>query len=181
MKKVLTLFLLPLCFTACTSSSTDNSAAAGKDSVTATPPPPPLPYTAVYSTNFVPGKASDVATTLDNYKAWQDNDMKALRATMGDSVRMEFSSGYVFDGPTDSIMKMATKFRDSLSKVEYTFYVWLSNHSVDKNEDWVNVWYKEIDTYKTGKIDSAEYEDDNLLKNGKIVYSSSHTRKLKKK
>jgi hypothetical protein len=180
MKKVLILFLLPLCFIACKNGSTPSTDSAAKDSVTATPTPP-LPYTASYSSNFVPGKASDVATTLENYRAWQANDMNAMRATLGDSIRMEFSSGYVFDGTVDSMMKMAAKFRDSLSKVDFTFYAWTSNHSVDKNEDWVNIWYKEIDTYKTGKVDSAEYEDDNLLKNGKIAYSSSHVKKLKKK
>jgi hypothetical protein len=78
------------------------------------------------------------------------------------------------------MVTMAAKFRDSLSKVELTIYAWTPNHSVDKNEDWVNVWYKEIDTYKKGKVDSVDFEDDNLLKNGKIVYVSSHSKKLKK-
>jgi len=44
----------------------------------------------------------------------------------------------------------------------------------------VNVWYKEVDTYKTGKVDSVEFEDDNLLKNGKIVSTFSHSKKFKK-
>jgi hypothetical protein len=176
MKKVLILFLLPVCMIACTSSTSSSA----KDSVTVTPPPPPLPFTATYSSSFVPGKASDVATTLENYRAWQDNDMKALKATLADTAAMAFPSGGVYKGPVDSLMKMAVKFRDSLSKVELSFYAWTSNHSVDKNEDWVNVWYKEIDTYKVGKVDSADYEDDNLLKDGKIVYTASHMRKLKK-
>ena len=62
-----------------------------------------------------------------------------------------------------------------------TFYAWTSNHSVDKNEDWVNVWYKEVDTYKSGKVDSLDYEDDSRLKDGKIVWISSHEQKYKKK
>jgi hypothetical protein len=77
-------------------------------------------------------------------------------------------------------MGEAKKYRDSLSKVQLTLYAWTSNHSVDKNEEWVNVWYKEIDTYKTGKVDSVDYEDDNLLKGGKIAWTSSHSQKLKK-
>jgi hypothetical protein len=52
---------------------------------------------------------------------------------------------------------------------------------VDSNQEWVNVWYKEVDTYKTGKIDSAFYEDDNRLKDGKIVWASSHVQKYAKK
>ncbi len=180
MKKLSAIFLIPVFLIACTSSSTDSTATAAKDSVTAAPSVP-LPYTAAYSSNFVPGKPADVLTVLNNYKAWQDNDMAALRATIGDSLMLIFPSGAVFSGTGDSSIKEAKKYRDSLSKVEYTFYAWTSNHSVDKNEEWVNVWYKEIDTRKTGKVDSAFYEDDNRLKDGKIVWSSSHEQKYLKK
>ena len=178
MKKALFLFLLPLCFASCTSSTPDTTAATNKDSVGT--PPVPLPYTATYSSNFVPGKQSDVLTVLNNYKDWEINDMKAMRTTMGDTVEMRFPGGMRVKTTLDSLMKDATKFRDSLSKVNLTLYAWTSNHSVDQNEDWVNVWYKEVDTYKTGKIDSVNYEDDNLLKDGKIVMTSSHSQKFKK-
>jgi hypothetical protein len=175
MKKLLVIFIVPLYFAACTSSSSDTTASTNKDSAAVS-----LPYTAVYSSNFVPGKPADVATVLNSYKAWQDNDMAAMKATYGDSVMMIFSSGFVFNSTLDSLVKEVKKYRDSLSNVNLTFYAWTSNHSVDKNEDWVNVWYKEIDTYKTGKVDSLFYQDDNRLKDGKIVWVSSHEQKLKK-
>jgi len=180
MKKLSAIFFIPIFLIACTSSSTDSTATAAKDSVTAAPSVP-LPYTAAYSSNFVPGKPTDVLAVLNNYKAWQDNDMATLRATIGDSVTMIFSSGTVLSLTGDSAAKEAKKYRDSLSKVELTFYAWTSNHSVDKNEDWVNVWYKEIDTHKTGKVDSAFYEDDNRVKDGKILWTSSHEQKYLKK
>jgi hypothetical protein len=180
MKKLSAIFLIPIFLIACTGSSTDSTATAAKDSVTAAPSVP-LPYTAVYSSNFVPGKPADVLAVLNNYKAWQDNDMATLRATTGDSITMIFSSGTVMSTTGDSALKEAKKFRDSLSKVDLTFYAWTSNHSVDKNEEWVNVWYKEVDTYKSGKVDSADYEDDNRVKDGKIVWTSSHAQKFAKK
>src|ERR1700759_2196020 len=180
MKKLSAIFLIPIFMIACTGSSTDSTATAAKDSVTSAPGVP-LPYTAVYSSTFVPGKPSDVLAVLNNYKAWQDNDMAGLRATTGDSVTIIFSSGMVMSLTGDSAVKEAKKFRDSLSKVDLTFYAWTSNHSVDKNEEWVNVWYKEVDTYKTGKVDSANYEDDNRVKDGKIVWTSSHAQKFTKK
>ena len=182
MKKVLALFLIPLSFAACTSSTpADTTAAApAKDSVAAEPAVT-LPYKADYSSNFVPGKQADVLTVLNNYKAWEINDMKMFRETFADSITINFPNGYIMTGKADSLMKGATKFRDSLSKVAITMYAWTSNHSVDKNEDWVNIWYKEVDTYKTGKIDSVDYEDDNLLKGGKIAWVSSHEQKYKKK
>jgi hypothetical protein len=180
MKKLSAIFLIPIFMIACTGSNTDTTATAAKDSVTAAPAVP-LPFTAAYSSTFVPGKPADVLTVLNNYKAWQDNDMATLRATTGDSITMIFSTGTRFSSTGDSAVKMAKKYRDSLSKVELTFYAWTSNHSVDKNEDWVNVWYKEVDTHKTGKVDSAYYEDDNRLKDGKIVWASSHEQKYLKK
>ena len=180
MKKLSAIFLIPIFLIACSGGSTESTATAAKDSATAAPSVP-LPYTAVYSSNFVPGKPADVLTVLNNYKAWQDNDMATLRATSGDSVTMIFSSGTVMNTTGDSAVKEAKKFRDSLSKIDLTFYAWTSNHSVDKNEEWVNVWYKEVDTHKSGKVDSAFYEDDNRLKDGKIVWASSHEQKYLKK
>jgi hypothetical protein len=179
MKKALILFLIPLSFAACTGNST-NTPAPSPSNDSAVAAAVTLPYTATYSSSFVPGKASDVATVLESYKAWETNDMKAMRATFGDSILMIFSSGFVFNSTADSMIIMASKYRDSLSKVQLSFYAWIPNHSVDKNEDWVSVWYKEIDTYKTGKVDSLIYQDDNRLKDGKIVWVSSHSQKLKK-
>lgn len=76
-------------------------------------------------------------------------------------------------------MTTASKARDSLSKVDLKIDGWLPLHFNDKYDDWVSVWYTEIDSYKTGKVDSAYYQDDDLLKNGKIVYVDSKIRKLK--
>jgi hypothetical protein len=178
MKRLFIIFIAPLFFTACTGSNPDSTASANKDSVTA--PAVSLPYTADYSSNFVPGKPADVATVLNSYKAWEDNNLASFKSLFGDSVMMIFPSGYIFNNTVDSLMKDAKKYRDSLSNVKLTFYAWLSNHSVDKNEEWVNVWYKEVDTYKTGKVDSTDYQDDNRLKDGKIVWVSSHQQKFKK-
>jgi hypothetical protein len=177
MKKVFFLFLLPLFFSACSNNSSNTTpAVAPADSTAATVT---LPYTATYSSTFVPGKQADVATVLNSYKAWETGDMAALRNTLGDSTTYFFAGGFMFNNSTDSFMRLATKYRDSLSKVEINMYAWVSNHSVDKNADFVNVWYKETDTYKAGKVDSTIFEDDNMLKNGKIVWTSSHEQKLK--
>ncbi len=178
MKKFLFLFLITVFLISCTNSSSDTNASAAKDSVAAVVVN--LPYTATYSSNFVPGKPSDVLATLNNYKAWETADMAAFRSTLGDSAVLILPSGRIVSGSGDSLTKQAKNFRDSLSKVELTLIAWTSNHSVDKNQEWVNVWYKETDTYKTGKVDSAMYQDDNRLQDGKIVWTSSHRQALPK-
>jgi len=181
MRKFLYALFVPLSFLACkdSSTSTTTAPAAGNDSAVAAAVV--MPYTATYSSNFVPGKQADVLTVLNNYKAWETNDMKAMRNTLWDSLTLLFPDGTRISGTSDSLIRMAAKFRDSLSKVELTLYAWTSNHSVDKNEDWVNVWYREVDYHKTGKVDSTDYEDDNLMKAGKIMYTGSHSTKIKKK
>jgi hypothetical protein len=65
-----------------------------------------------------------------------------------------------------------------LSSVKIEVAAWDNLHSIDKNQDWVGVWHKETDTYKTGKVDSAFYHDDNLIKNRKIVYIMNSRRDL---
>ena len=98
---------------------------------------------------------------------------------MGDSMSVNGADGFKFHGLSDSLMKTWTVSRDSLISVVIKMDVWLKSHAVKDSMDYINVWYKEIDTYKTGKVDAANYEDDNGLKNGKIVWFSSHKQHLK--
>ena len=139
-----------------------------------------LPYEAGYATDFTNNVSdSDLLLTLNSYKYWETGDLNALRTTMGDSVSVYGADGFKFHGLSDSLMKTWTVSRDSFSSVVIKMDVWVKNHAVKDSMDYINVWYKEIDTYKTGKVDSAYYEDDNGLKNGKIVWFSSHKQHLK--
>ena len=139
-----------------------------------------LPYTASYATDFNNHVSdSDLLVVLNSYKYWETGDLKGLRSTMGDSMYVNASNGFKFAGLTDSLMKYWQTERDSLSSVKITMDVWLKNHSVKDSNNYINVWYKEIDTYKSGKVDSANYEDDNGVKDGKIIWFSSHKQKLK--
>lgn len=139
-----------------------------------------LPYTASYTTDFTNNVSdSDLLVALNSYKYWESGDMNSLRSTMGDSMSVNAADGFKFSGLTDSLMKAWMTMRDSLSSVKITMDVWLKNHSVKDGQDYINVWYKEIDTYKTGKVDSASYEDDNGVKDGKIIWYSSHKQILK--
>ncbi|HUZ58862.1 MAG TPA: hypothetical protein VMU83_08770, partial [Hanamia sp.] len=91
-----------------------------------------------------------------------------VRSTMGDSMYVNGADGFTFAGLTDSLMKTWQLSRDSLSSVNIAMAVWTKNQLANNSDHFINVWYKEIDTYKTGKIDSANYEDGNAIKNGKL-------------
>jgi hypothetical protein len=178
MKKYILLFVTTCgCVIACnpkSDTSTTTTSAASASTVT-------LPYKASYGTEFTNNVSdSDLLTVLNSYKDWEQGDMKALRTTMGDSMYADMSDGYHFKGLADSVMGIWGKYRDSLSSVKIDMGVWLKNHSVKDSADYINVWYKEIDTFKSGKVDSANFEDDNGMKNGKIIWLSSHKQKLKK-
>jgi len=175
MKKYLLLITI-VCYLAACNTATEvktSEPAAVKSNIT-------LPYTAGYTTDFTNNVSDSVLlTALNSYKYWESGDMAALRSTMADSTEFYGSDGFKFKGLSDSAIKVFSKYRDSLSSVKISPDVWLKNHSVKDGIDYVSVWYKEIDTHKTGKVDSAYYEDDNGFKNGKIFWLSSHKQVLK--
>jgi hypothetical protein len=178
MKKYIFLLMTTCgCMVACNPKSDTSTTAAATTASTVT-----LPYTAAYTTEFNNDVSdSDLLTVLNSYKYWEQGDMKALRTTMGDSMYADMSDGFHFAGLADSVMGVWGKYRDSLSSVKITVGVWLKNHAIKDSSNFVNVWYTEVDKFKDGKVDSADYEDDNLLKNGKIIWLSSHKQKKLKK
>ena len=173
MKKYISIIFLIAVYAAACNTKSDTKATSTASSIK-------LPYEATYTTEFtndVPD--SSLLLALNSYKYWENNDMKGLRSTMGDSIYVNAADGLIFKGKADSMIKIWTGIRDSMTSVKITMDVWLKNHSVKDSTDYINTWYKEIDTYKSGRIDSAYYEDDNGFKNGKIIFYSSHKQVLK--
>ena len=158
-----------------TDPATDTSKAAAPAAAAVT-----MPYTPMYVTLTDDVSDADLLTVLNSYKYWENGDMTAMRSTLSDSVNFHSWTTLEFNGTADSLLKMWTKSRDSLSSVKITMTAWRKQHSVEKNEDWVSVWYDEVDKYKIGRVDSASYQDDNLVVNGKIKVFSQHKQFLKK-
>ena len=172
-KYILSFLVLTFIIAACNTNEEKKNGTATTTSIK-------LPYEASYTTDFNNNVSdSDLLVVLNSYKYWENGDLKALRSTMGDSMYVHMSDGFKFTGPTDSLMNIWSKYRDSLSSIVIKMEVWLKNHSVKDSSNYINVWYKEIDTYKSGRVDSANYEDDNGIKNGKIIWFSSHKQILK--
>jgi hypothetical protein len=170
------LFLLALSATivACNSKDETKTPAATPSSSSVK-----LPYTPSYTSDFNNNVSDeDLLLVLNTYKYWETGDMKGLRSTMGDSINVDGAMGFHFKGLTDSLMPKWTLSRDSLSSVVITMDVWVKNHSNKDSSNYVTTWYKEIDTYKTGHVDSANFADVNAIKNGKIVWYSSYRQKL---
>ncbi len=179
MKQIfVSFFILSIFFTACDAKKEETKAKVSSGDTSKLN----LPYTASYTTEFTNEVSdADLQLVLNSYKYWENGDMAALRATMGDSMAVNGADGFEFNGLSDSLMKVWTAHRDSISSVVITMDVWMKNHAPKDSSDFVNVWYKEVDTYKSGKVDSAYYSDINLIKNGKITWFSSYRQNLKKK
>lgn len=140
-----------------------------------------MPYEASYASDFTNAVSdSDLLLVLNTYKYWEAGDLTALRSTMGDSMAVDGADGFKFNGLTDTIMKTWQTYRDSLSSVKIEMSAWVKSHSVKDKMDYITTWYKETDTFKTGRVDSANYADINGLKNGKVSWFSSYRQKLKK-
>ncbi|MGZ5221351.1 MAG: hypothetical protein ACXWC7_14780 [Chitinophagaceae bacterium] len=141
-----------------------------------------MPYKASYSSNFTNDVSDeDLKMVLNSYKEWSAGNIDALISMVGDSVYYDASDGSSHHLAKDGLRKLWTGFRDSLSSVTIDMYAWQKMYAPDKKEGHVVTWYKEIDTYKDGRVDSATYHDINGLKDGKIIWYSSMKRGFKKK
>ena len=151
-------------------TSTDSSAKSTVD----------LPYKASYSSNFTNDVSdADLKLVMQSYKDWETGDMTGLASTIGDSVEVDFSNGDHFKGTNANLLKIWSKLRDSLSSVAIQMGAWQKMYEPVKKEAFVVTWYKETDTYKMGKVDSAFYQDINQVKDGKITYYGQYKRPAK--
>ena len=173
MKKMISgFFTVSILFGGCTGSDKTETGNAGSNIK--------LPYEAGYTADISDNVSdSDLLLALNTYKYWETGDLQALRGTMGDSMRVNGTDGFTYNGLTDSLMNYWKSHRDSLSSVSISMDVWRKNHVSKDSSNYVTVWYKEIDTYKTGRVDSANFADVNQIKDGKIIWYSSFKQKLK--
>lgn len=167
-------------------SCADKSKTAATSTSDATTPaatnttPVDLPYTATYSSNFTTDVSdADLKMVLTTYKDWSDGNMANLSKEMADSVYVDFNNGDKFNGLNADLIKKWSTIRDSLSSVTIEMEAWHKMYEPTKKDALVMTWYKEIDTYKTGKVDSGYYHDVNGIKNGRINYYSQYKRPAK--
>jgi ketosteroid isomerase-like protein len=147
--------------------------------MTSSATPTDLPYTASYSSSWSSDVSdADLKTVLMSYKNWETGDMAGLATRFADSVEVDMSSGQHMHDANADLMKYWGTYRDSLSAVRVDMQGWNKMYSTDKKDGYIVTWYKEYDTYKNGKVDSAAFHDINQLKDGKIVWYSQYRRPL---
>jgi len=157
------------------STTNDSSAVATTNNT-----PADLPYTPSYSSNWTQDVSdADLKTVLMSYKNWEDGNIAQLSNQMGDTVEVDMSNGDHFVKSNADLMKFWGNARDSMTSVKINMAAWNKMYSTDKKDAFVVTWYDETDTYKNGKVDSASYQDINMIKDGKIVYYAQYKRPKK--
>ena len=125
--------------------------------------------------NWDRGDQKNVALVLNSLKAWADGNMDECLKYFADSVEI------AWDGFDSKISKDSVR---QLFKHDYAVQIKMEDYeavtSKDKTQNWVSLWYNEIHTDKTGKVDSAFNMDDLKIENGKIVELDQKTRKFPK-
>ncbi len=185
MKKILMCFSVGTFLLSCNNDKdkTTDTSSVTKDSTMATATDKPavdLPYTASYTSNFTTDVSdADLKTVMVSYKDWADGNMANVAKAYGDTLAWDRANGEHYKLPNAGIMKLWIAYRDSLSSVVIDMQAWQKMYATDKKMAWVATWYKETDTYKSGKADSGYYHDLNLITDGKISYLEQYKRAAK--
>jgi hypothetical protein len=166
----------------CTSS--DNSTVKGatdssgaKTEPVSTKEAPMLPYKVEKTPDWEIGDPAHVATAMNTLKAFVDNDMNAIKQYLADSVEF-YTDNIAFRGSRDSLVKFFANHRNQMDTIEIRMHDYETVKSKLRGEEWVGMWYVEVDKPKGGKIDSAMVMDDIKIVNGKVAIIDSKMRRL---
>jgi ketosteroid isomerase-like protein len=180
MKKFLLCFCLGAFLLSCNSDKDKEKTESAATMDAGTKSTVDLPYKASYSSSFSTDISdADLKLVLMSYKDWADGNMSNVTKEYGDSLEWDRPTGEHYKLPNADIMKMWTTYRDSLSSVVIDMQGWQKMYATDRKEGYVVTWYKETDTYKTGKVDAGYYHDINQVKDGKIVHLEQYKRAAK--
>jgi hypothetical protein len=165
------LCLLVACNTATNSSETKDTATTAAI-VPDTNQNVTYAYPIEYSSDFTIGDSKLAQTVLELWKDYDNNAFDNHTDAFSDSVIMDLAGGQTIKGK-DSALAGVKRYRSSLQNAVSSVEVVTTLKPKGKDESWVCVWGKEVDTHKNGKKDSV-YINENWMfdKNGKVAYMS---------
>jgi hypothetical protein len=150
---VIALAVLGGCDSNKTESKTDSMKSPDNDS-TKQQQEVALAYPVNYSSKFEMGDPRHSKIILDLWKDWDNGNLSNHKDSFADSVEMHFADGSIMHSTRDSVIATAQNFRNQFASAVSSVDAVMPVKSIDKNENWVLVWGKEIDTDKKGKVDS---------------------------
>ncbi len=136
----------------------------------------PLPYSVMYSSQFITGDPANAKKVLDLWKDFDNNTFDNHASDYADTAVIQFADGTVLRGQA-AILDGSKTYRSSLALAESTISAVLSTHSIDKDEDWVLVWASTKETDKAGKSKTMLlHEAWRLNKDGKVDLVMQYSR-----
>ena len=128
------------------------------------------PYTAEYSSQFVPGTPAHARPVLELWKAWEAADLHRQAAALADTVMIDLADGQTARGK-DSVLSVLRRQRSALTASKAVVEAWLPFRSLDRDESWVAVWAREEAADQSGKVSVTRYHEMwRINKDGKIDY-----------
>jgi hypothetical protein len=125
---------------------------------------------------WVHGNQLNVAMALKSLKGWETGNVAQAIEPFADSVRWAFD-GFDQKISKDTLRAWLTDMWSKTSSIKVKMDDYEGVTGKDKKDEWVTVWYKQIITDKTGKIDSAYVVDDLKVENGKFTMLDEKERK----
>jgi hypothetical protein len=180
MKQLLLAAYIICAFVACTGSGTSTSlkdtTSTDTSKMSANVPNTNVTYAypVAYSSNWSIGDPKLAQTVLEFWKDYDENAFDRHKDAFADSVSMDLSGGTSFlNLPRDSVIAQVKAYRSSLKNAVSSVEVVTTLKPDGKDESWVCVWGKEVDTHNNGKIDSLYLQENWMFnKDGKVVYMS---------
>ena len=170
------------CNTATNSSNTKDTTTAAATDTTAMSTNVSYAYPVAYSSDFTIGDSKYAQIVLELWKDFDNNTFDNHKDAFADSVSMDFPDGSTMSGTRDSIIAGAKAFRSSLKNCVSSIDAIVTLKPKGKDETWVCVWGKEVDTHNNGKIDSVNHNENWMFnKDGKIAYMEQLDAKPAKK
>ena len=180
MKKIYsTLLIVSLVLLACQSENSSEPV-AGDSAVDK--PAVALPFTPSYSSSFEIGNPAHSTLILQgSWKDWETNNLDNMKNWIADTIVAFHSNGNTLYG-ADSMIANWKRVRARYTSVIDTVQAVISTRSTDRNEEWVLVWAKEINTTADGKKDTVEImETWKMNKAGKADLLFQYERSRNKK
>jgi len=127
-----------------------------------------LPYVPGYSASFKMGNPEYSTMILQgSWKDWENNTMDNMKNWIADTIVAFHSDNSMIQG-ADSLIARWKKGRAKYSSVIDSIDAVIPVYSTDKNENWVLVWAREINTKTDGTKDTASVmETWRINKDGK--------------
>ena len=183
MKKIIALLLPAVFLFACNANDATVKGTADSATTATTETEPEnvsLPYTLAKTPDWEKGSMANVALAMNTLKAFEDNNMAGVRQYLADSVEF-YADNISFKGSGDSLVTFFTTHRSNMDTIAIRMHDYESVKSKSRGEEWVGLWYTEINQPKGKAIDSFMVMDDIRIVNGKVAVIDTKGRRLAKK